>query len=99
MRKIFATLSMLLVAAFGLASAQDQPKKPQDLPAQKYAALLDRAKKSDATLDFKELRMAYTETADYSPYGGDRETRKQMFAPLNAKELEPPMAAAAQILA
>jgi len=100
MRKIFATLSMLLVAAFGLASAQDPPRNSaQDSPKRSFAALLERAKKSDATLDFKELRMAYTETADYSPYGGDRETRKKMFAALNAREFDAAVESAEKILA
>ena len=91
---------MLLVAAFGLASAQDPPRNSaQNSPKRSFAALLERAKKSDATLDFKELRMAYTETPDYSPYGGDRETWKKMFAALNAREFDAAVESAEKILA
>jgi hypothetical protein len=93
-------VSLVLGAAVGLASPQNQPKKsPQDSAKPSFATLLERVKKSDATVDFKELRMAYTETPDYSPYGGDRETRKIMFAALNAKEFDHAVESAEKILA
>lgn len=93
-------MSLVLSAAVGLASTQNQPKKSsQDAPTPKYAALLERVKKSDATVDFKELRMAYTETPDYSPYGGDRDMRQKMFAALNAKEFDQAVESAEKILA
>ena len=95
-----ALLTLVLGAAVGVASTQDQPKKSaQDSPTPKYAALLERVKKSDATVDFKELRLAYTETPDYSPYGGDRDTRQKMFAALNAKEFDQAVESAEKILA
>jgi uncharacterized protein DUF4919 len=91
-------LVLLSVAAF--SAIQEPPKKSgQESAKPSFALLLERAKNSDATLDFKELRMAYTETAYYSPYGGDRETRKQMFAALNAKEFDAAVASAEKILA
>ena len=95
-----ALLTLVLSASVGFASTQDQPKtSAQDSPTPKYAALLDRVKKSDATVDFKELRMAYTETPDYSPYGGDRDMRQKMFAALNAKEFDQAVESAEKILA
>ena len=36
----------------------------------KYDALLEKAKKREGTIDFKELRFAYFETSDYSPTAG-----------------------------
>tara|TARA_B100000614_G_C14522269_1_gene483096 strand:- start:938 stop:1612 length:675 start_codon:yes stop_codon:yes gene_type:complete len=36
-----------------------------------YEQLLTRAKAMDTTLSFYELRMAYTKTDDYAPYGAD----------------------------
>lgn len=69
----------LLLCALSAAQAQTQQKAS-------YESLLERVKKSDQTVDFKELRMAYTETKDYSPYGEDREDRNAMFAALKAKE-------------
>jgi len=84
----------------GLAVVQgQQPQIPQDSPKPSYASLLDRAKKSDPTVDFKELRMAFTETSDYSPYGADREARQKMFAALKAKEFAAALETAEKILA
>ena len=101
MRKLTSAVFILvLLSAVALSSTQDPPKNSaQDSARRSFAALLERAKKSDATLDFKELRMAYTETADYSPYGGDRETRKRMFAALNAREFDAAVESAEKILA
>ncbi len=97
---VSALFTLVLVSAVGFASAQEPPKKsPQTSSKSSYATLLERAKKSDATLDFKELRLAYTETSDYSPYGGDRETRKAMFAALSAKEYDHAVEFAEKILA
>jgi Domain of unknown function (DUF4919) len=90
-------LALLSVVAFSFT--QDPPKNSQDSPKPSFALLLERAKKSDATLDFKELRTAYTETTDYSPYGGDREMRQKMFAALNAKEFDSAVESAEKILA
>jgi len=95
-----AVFILVLVSVVAFSSTQDPPKNSaQDSPKRSFAALLERAKKSDATLDFKELRMAYTETADYSPYGGERETRKKMFASLNAREFDAAVESAEKILA
>jgi hypothetical protein len=95
-----ALLTLVLGAAVGVAATQDQAKKSaQDSPKPTYGALLERARKSDATVDFRELRLAYTETPDYSPYGGDRDTRQKMFAALNAKEFDQAVASAEKILA
>ena len=95
-----AFLILVFLSVVTFSSTQGPPKNsPQDSPKRSFAVLLERAKKSDATLDFKELRMAYTETADYSPYGGDRETRKKMFAALNAKEFDAAVESAEKILA
>jgi hypothetical protein len=95
-----ALLTLVLGAAVGVASTRDQAKKSsQDSPQPSYAALLERVKKSEATVDFKELRLAYTETPDYSPYGGDRDTRQKMFAALEAKEFDQAVESAEKILA
>jgi hypothetical protein len=95
-----ALVTLVLGAAIVSASTQAQPKKSsQDSPKPSYAALLERAKKGDPTLDFKELRLAYTETPDYSPYGGDRDTRQKMFAALKAKEFDLAVESAEKILA
>lgn len=99
-RLALAFLILVVGAMPGFGFAQEQPKSASPATAKPtYAALLERAKKSDATVDFKELRMAFTETPDYSPYGGDREARRNMFASLNAKEYEQALEPAGKILA
>lgn len=64
-----------------------------------YETLLEKVKKQDPAVDFTALRLAYTETEQYSPYGGDKESRKAMFAALNAKQYETALAASEKLLA
>lgn len=96
-------LALLLLISSAMAGRAWPPgphrQSTQDSPKSSYALLLERVKKSDATVDFRELRMAYTETSDYSPYGGDRDTRQKMFAALKAKEFEQALESAEKILA
>lgn len=99
-RLALAFLVLVVGALPGFSFAQEQPKPASQAPTKpSYATLLERAKKSDATVDFKELRLAYTETPEYSPYGSDREARRNMFASLNAKEFEQALEPAGKILA
>lgn len=64
-----------------------------------YDVLLERVKKQDAAVNFQELRLAYTDTKQYSPYGGDRETRKAMFVALNGKLYDQALNSSETILA
>ena len=86
-------LSVLLLLVAPLVVAQ-----PQAPAKNKYDELLERVKKSDSSVDFKELRLAYTETEAYSPYGGDRESRQAMFAAINAREYDKTLENAEKIL-
>jgi Domain of unknown function (DUF4919) len=100
-KKISALL--VLAALTAVASVAQQPiqeKQPQAPAASKpaYDALLERVKKSDATVDFKEFRLAYTETSKYSPYGGDKAKRRVMFEALDAKQYDKALVAANEIL-
>ncbi|HEX5709266.1 MAG TPA: DUF4919 domain-containing protein [Pyrinomonadaceae bacterium] len=62
-----------------------------------YPALVERVRKGDRAVDFGELRMAYTETADYNPYGGGEE-RGQMFAALNERKFADALSVAEKVL-
>lgn len=74
------------------ASAQQPAAKDS------YETLLERVKKQDPAVDFTALRLAYTETKQYSPYSGDKESRIAMFAALNAKQYETALAASEKML-
>ena len=73
--------------------APDQSKKDAA-----YEALLKRIKDGDKTVDFKELRMAYAESSRYSPYGGDSEAQKAMFAAMRASQWDEVLKQSAKIL-
>lgn len=87
----FIVLSLLLLQTAGLA--QQPPEKVS------YDVLLEKVKKQDAAVNFQELRLAYTETKQYNPYGGDREMRKAMFAALNGKQFDQALLSSEKILA
>jgi len=92
-------LILVLSAAAGLASSQPQSgKSSQEAPKTSYAALLARVKKSDSTVDFIDKGPATTETAEYNPYGGDRETRQKMLAALQARQFDQAVELAEKIL-
>ena len=91
---------LLLFLAAGWAVAQEPVAPKSDTPPKTtYETLLEKVKQQDQKVDFSELRMTYTETAAYSPYGGDAESRKAMFAALKAQEYEKVLASAEQVLA
>lgn len=97
---LYATLIFICAATAVSVPAQNQPK-PKPTPAvanASFAALLERAKKGDESLDFQELRLAYTETAEYSPYGADRDSRQKMFAALNGQDYDNALEMANKIL-
>ncbi len=76
-------LCVLLLLLAPLALAQLPPPSKNS-----YDALLERVKRSDQAIDFKELRLAYTEASAYSPYGGDGEARRAMFDAIKAREFD-----------
>ncbi len=86
---IIACLFLLQLAV----AAQEPPAKVS------YETLLEKVKKQDPAVNFKDLRVAFTETKAYSPYGGDSENRKAMFAALKAEEFEKALTASEKVLA
>jgi hypothetical protein len=90
-RTSFIVFCLLLFQAAGQAQQ----------PAVKvsYENLLERVKKQDAAVNFKELRLAYTETKQYSPYGGNIEARNAMFVALKAEQYAKVLASSEKILA
>jgi hypothetical protein len=79
--KAFAGIFLLLLACCFAVTAQEKPEAKTD-----YAALLERVKSGDQTVDFRQLRLAYANSPSYGS-GPDTDTqRKAMMASLNAKD-------------
>ena len=89
--RIARCLCLLLIAVSINAQSQEPGK-------QKYEALLEKVKAGDPSVNFKDLRMAYTESQGYSPYGGDSEAGKAMFSALKDKDYEKALGYADTIL-
>ena len=81
--KILFVIGTLLIMVFttniGNVASQER---------QFYETLVARVKSGDQNVDFKALRIAYTETSHYNPYGGDNDARQAMFAALESKQFE-----------
>jgi hypothetical protein len=75
------SLSLALFCLWGLA-----PVGAQEKPEPTYDALLEQVKKADPKADFLKLRMVFTETAHYKPYGADQKEREQMTEALGKEE-------------
>jgi outer membrane protein assembly factor BamD (BamD/ComL family) len=108
MKKInLAVLLMIFSTLAFSAQAQDKPDESlkketpkqttEKLTAKDYEEMLGKLKKGDFTIDFVKLRLAYTETKDFSPYGGSAE-RSAMFQAFNKKEYKDALKAAEKIL-
>lgn len=74
---------------------QGAAQKPS---AARYKELLEKLKKGERDVDFTELRMSYTETEDFSPYGGDEDARDAMFSALNSGKWDDALKHSAKIL-
>jgi hypothetical protein len=48
-----------------------------------YETLVTKLKAGDTSIDFKALRIAYTKTKEYRPYGGSSEDPEVWFAAIN----------------
>lgn len=104
---IYRLLILLLASASWAAAQQPAQQVPSPTPAPAaqapakptYEALLARLKKNDQTVDFKELRLAFTETQEYGPYGRDAAARTKMFAALKADEFDKALEIAGATLA
>ena len=68
------------------------------LCADDYSVLLAKVKNFDKTVDFKTLRLAYTKTPDYNPYGRDNSKDDAMGKALEEKKFEEAIKIAQTIL-
>lgn len=80
---ILATI--LFAFASTLAFGQKVPDQPAKLTAADYTNLLAKLKGGDTSISFKDLRVAYSATKEYSFSGPDREARNKFYKPFNEK--------------
>jgi hypothetical protein len=87
------SVGVCAICLWGLATVGAEEK-----PVATFDTLLEKVKKSDPTVDFGELRMAFTRTAKYDPYSNNRKTRAEMAEALENKEYEKTAELAEQLL-
>jgi hypothetical protein len=92
----FLAVTVLLVACASKPSAP----LPEPLKVPPYGPLLAQARAQDTTLDFTDLRLAYTGSPDYAPYGvRDSDFRKAMYVAADSESFGSAMGWADSILA
>lgn len=95
------TALFLGLAAFAVAvQAQTKPADDKQVksPASSYSTLLAKLKGGDTNIDYRNLRMSYTETKDYSAYGLDAEERNKLLRTFNDKKYADALKMAEKIL-
>jgi hypothetical protein len=80
MKKLSTILLFLLL--FSAAASAQKPSKD----GKEYDALVAKLKAGDTSIDFKALRIAFTQSNGYSPYGGGSDDVKAAFAALEKKD-------------
>jgi hypothetical protein len=88
-----------VISAFCLLTALLSPLQAAEdrvPPRQEFQALLERVKKSDASVDFAKMRQLQTRLDDYSPYG---DAEDHPFTLLKAGNVEGAQALADRMLA
>ena len=90
-KTVFIVFCLLLLQAAG------QAQKPVEKIS--YDTLLEKVKNQDVAVNFQELRLAFTETKQYSPYSGSIALRKAMFTALNGRQYDQALTSSEKILA
>ncbi len=83
-RNLFICLLCLLVLTFSIYSQEGNSKQEKNQKGE-YEELLKKLKAGDASIDFKALRIAYTDTDDYTPLGC-KDGRDELFKAFNEKK-------------
>jgi len=88
--KIIFTIFFVLL--LNLAGQSQETPKPEPtkttevkLTAKDYEDLLAKLKSGDTNIDYKNLRMAFTETKDYSYHGPEKAEQEKFFKPFGDK--------------
>lgn len=84
---LFVTNIPNLLAQTTNAENTDKKTDSKKLTEKDYDEMVAKVNKGDMTVDFHQMRLAYTETKQYSPYGGNAE-RGAISESLRAKNYE-----------
>ena len=87
---------MLFLLVYG-CFAQKSAENPETTKSS-YPDLLAKLKGGDISIDYKALRIAFSQTQDSGPYGSDRDVRRKMYSALNGKKYKDAIKAADEIL-
>jgi len=86
-RSAWITLCVIaMVAVLGTTLAVAGPNGiGKDVGNQDYYDLVKKLKSNNTNVDFQALRLSYTKTQDYKPYGADDSAKDAAFDALNKK--------------
>jgi hypothetical protein len=83
LRKVCVIALVVLIGATTVMAWQSQAAADVNNPD--YYDLVKKLKNNDVTIDFQALRLAYTKTQDYKPYGADDGAKDAAFDALKQK--------------
>lgn len=99
MKRICLVICIAFLFALSTFAQNDNNKQTVPAPAKSsYADLLAKLKGGDTSIDFKALRLAYSETKEYSPDGISIQQRKNLFQLLTDKKYNEAIEASEAIL-
>jgi hypothetical protein len=77
---------IIMIGATTVMTAQKETVRPAaDVNKPDYYSLVKKLKNNDIKIDFMALRLSYTKTKDYMPYGADESAKDAAFDALNKK--------------
>jgi hypothetical protein len=91
-------IGVCVFAAAMTAYSQKPTATPDASSGPKYEDLLTKLKGGDTKIDYRALRIAYSNTKDASPYGADRQAESAMNKALNEKRYKDAIKSADTVL-
>lgn len=86
-RRVIFTCIVAIITIIGVTAAMAAPDQPRPGAGEPdYYRLVARLKNNDMNVDFLALRLAYTRTGDYKPYGADESAKEAVFAAFSKKD-------------
>lgn len=85
MKTALRTLCIIVITAMmGMTGVMADPNQTaEDVNNTDYYARVKKLKNNDINVDFQALRLSYTKTQDYKPYGADDSVKDAAFDALN----------------